>query len=210
MTLACTGAYRRRVGPESAASDRRLLRPDSTEHHDTLGVDAEGLSAISFDQPCELHDRSTCRVQDHPLDLLDVTLHAISLAAKDGDLRCRGHQGRIRTRTVRDDSRSEAKRAYAAGPASIDHKPWVPRLSAIAPRWHSSPRLKSCSRGQRGIEATPHPQLAQSSRDPCGRTGRSSVAGPDGLVKGCRGATVGRAGALPPVRFSPPTQRISV
>ena len=49
-----------------------------------LGVEGELLSGLSLDKPSKLHDRTSSRVEDGPLDLVDVSFHAVAVSGDDG------------------------------------------------------------------------------------------------------------------------------
>lgn len=66
-------------------------RVQSTEHHDVLWVDAQGLGSLCIGQPGEFKDRAACGVQDQVLDLLGVAVDAVALPAEERDLRDRIH-----------------------------------------------------------------------------------------------------------------------
>lgn len=85
-----TSVYLPRAPPRTGHSIEQL-RDDTSEHHHTLGIDAERLSGLDFSHPGEFHDRPTRRVKDQLLDILGVALHAEALATQEGDLRYRGH-----------------------------------------------------------------------------------------------------------------------
>lgn len=62
-----------------------------------LGIYAHGLRGLCVSEPSELHDRAAGRVQDQLLDLFDVTVDAVELAAEQGDLGDRRHQAAMGT-----------------------------------------------------------------------------------------------------------------
>lgn len=49
-------------------------------------VDSHALAGLSIGEPRELHDRASCRVEDHLLDLFDVAVDAVALAAEERNL----------------------------------------------------------------------------------------------------------------------------
>jgi hypothetical protein len=121
----------------------RPLGTRSPEHDDTLGVDDQRLSRLSFGEPRELHDRPARRVEDDLLNLLDVALDAMARAAEDGDFRDRVHDGHVKElippSTATFDGRLCECRSLASGP----------RLSAVTERWQSRPS----PRGHQGTQS---------------------------------------------------------
>jgi hypothetical protein len=143
--------------PMGVPRERRGLlgRAGSSEGHHGRRVDAEGLSGLCVGEPRELHERAACCVQDQPLDLSDIAIDAVALAAVEGDLRDRAHD------------------AKGAGCGRVDSRRWsragrspAPRVSIISLRLLASARCASvsCSRVSAATEATPCRRVAQCPR----------------------------------------------
>lgn len=78
--------------PAGAPRRRGLVsRADSAERHYVRGVDTQGLCGLCLGQPCELHDRAACSIQDQLLDLFDLAVDAMALAPDEDDLGDRPH-----------------------------------------------------------------------------------------------------------------------
>jgi hypothetical protein len=56
-----------------------------------LWIDSDALAGLGLDQPRELHDRTAGGSEDQALDLLDLSLDVVAVAANDGELGCRCH-----------------------------------------------------------------------------------------------------------------------
>jgi len=82
----------------SGTWQRRELRVERSEHDHVLRIDRYARTAVDLDQPGELHDRPARRVEDHPLDVVGISVDPIGTATNDGYLCCRWHVPCVRAR----------------------------------------------------------------------------------------------------------------
>ena len=67
------------------------VKGDCPEQHHVLGVDGEIRSCPGLDEPRELHNRPSGRVEDHPLDVMGAAFDDVAVPGGDGYLRGGSH-----------------------------------------------------------------------------------------------------------------------